>query len=201
MIVWLKSCFSRANKTNINTHSHTLFFCTVTIAFQFHKLGFFQECFDSSNLFHFPGDNKWRGQRGRLSMCHYITFTLHFPFYHVQHVWVISVQMHHELKPNVNVVLSLCLPLNKWEKKATEPSEILVFHFPVSTSITCFIFHRFSPLEWRCPVNLSVTSAIISLCVSLVHISTCQSYQPRTETTTEGNVSALLPTTAVLLYV
>lgn len=127
---------------------------------------------------------------------------LHFPFYHVQQVWVISVQMHHELKPNVNVVLkSLSSVKQVRKKKATELSEILVFHFPASTSITCFIFHRFSPLEWRCPVNLSVTSAIISLCVSLVHISTCQSYQPRTETTTEGNVSALLPTTAVLLYV
>ena len=75
------------------------------------------------------------------------------------------------------------------KNKATETSEILVFHFPASTSITCFIFHRFSPLEWRCPVNLSVTSGIFSLSVSLVHTSTCRSYQPRTETTTEGDVS------------
>lgn len=63
-------------------------------------------------------------------MCHYITFTLHFPFYHVQHVWVISVQMHHELKPNVNVVLKSLSSVKQVRKKSNRAVWDSRFSFP-----------------------------------------------------------------------
>lgn len=63
-------------------------------------------------------------------MCHYITFTLHFPFYHVQHVWVISVQMHHELKPNVNVVLKSLSSVKQVRKKSNRTVWDSRFSFP-----------------------------------------------------------------------
>ena len=49
---------------------------------------------------------------------HQPSYVLHFPFYHVQQVRVISVQMDHKLKQNINVVLKSLSSVKQVRKKS-----------------------------------------------------------------------------------
>lgn len=97
---------------------------------------------------------------------------LHFPFYHVQQVWVISVQMHHELKPNVNVVLK-SLSSVKQVRKKKQPSRLRFSFFisqrPLQSRVSYFIdfLHSNDVVLW--------TSAWqVQLSHSVFHSSTYQ---------------------------
>lgn len=106
------------------------------------------------------------------------------------------------VKPTMTHNIHTKWPQSQWAVSLPETSVKqasragLFFTFPPSASIIGCKFHPFSQPEWRRLVNLSVTSGIISPCVSLVYIWIKPSYRRTTENVTPSNTRLHLRTSA-----